>query len=219
MRNIRAVCVVLGCALTSFGTEISGHIRIIGEAGKAESAPVVYAEPLDDRSPVKPGHYQMVQHNKTFSPHVLAVPVGSTMSFPNADPIFHNVFSLSPPTPFDLGLYRAGSSKTLVFAEPAIYRVFCNIHPQMTALLLVLPTSWISQPDAEGTYRMDLPPGHYKLTVWSVCSSPVKLPIVVESDRLNIPEITVDESNFIEVPHKNKYGLDYPSPPQHHRQR
>jgi hypothetical protein len=81
----------------------------------------------------------------------------------------------------------------------------------MTALLLVLPTSWISQPDAEGTYRMDLPPGHYRLTVWSVCSSPVKLPIVVESDRLNIPEITVDESNFIEAPHKNKYGLDYPS--------
>jgi plastocyanin len=193
------------------GSEVSGHIQITGAPAKTESTPIVYAEPLDDHPPVKPGHYQMIQRNKMFVPHQLAVPVGSTVSFPNGDPIFHNVFSISPPAPFDLGLYRAGSSKTLVFTEPAYYRVFCNIHPQMTAMILVLPTSWITEADAAGTYRLDLPPGRYRLTAWSERSAPVSVPIVVEAGRLSVPEISVDESKFVEATHKNKYGQDYPS--------
>ena len=212
MRTIQAVqivCLVGGCALASFGVEISGHIRVIGAREKTPSTVIVYAEALDDHTPVKAGHYQMVQRNKTFLPHVLAVPVGSTVSFANADQIFHNVFSLSPP-PFDLGLYRAGSAKTLVFTEPSTYRVFCNIHPHMKALLLVLPTSSIAEADSQRTYQMDLPPGHYRLTAWSEQSSPVDLPIAVESGRLTVPEVTLDESKSVEAPHKNKYGRNYP---------
>jgi plastocyanin len=214
MKTARAfpgICFVLCYALTASGAEISGHIQFISAPGQGVSTAIVYAEALGDHAPVKPGRYQMIQHNKTFSPHVLAVPVGSTVSFPNADPIFHNVFSMSPSAPFDLGLYRAGMSKTLVFTEPAIYRVFCNIHPQMMAQLLVLPTQWITESDAQGTYRMDLPPGRYRLTAWSERSSPVTVPIAVELDHVTVPNITLDESHFVEVRHKHKYGQDYPN--------
>jgi plastocyanin len=207
-RNIFFFCLWI---LSASGAEVSGHVQVISAVGKTPSTVVVYAEAIGERSPLKPGHFQMMQHNKTFVPHVLAVPVGSTISFPNGDPIFHNVFSLSPIAPFDLGLYRAGSSKSLVFNEPAVYRVFCNIHPQMTALLLVLPTSWITEADEQGAFRLDLPPGHYRLTAWSERSSPVSLPVVVESGPTTLPEVTLDESNYVETQHKNKYGQDYPA--------
>jgi plastocyanin len=210
-QTLPGIWFVLCCALTVSGAEISGHIQFIRAPGQSASTAIIYAETVGDHAPVKPGRYQMTQHNKTFSPHVLAVPVGSTVSFPNADPIFHNVFSMSSPVPFDLGLYRAGMSKTLVFTEPAIYRIFCNIHPQMMAQLLVLPTQWITESDAQGTYRMDLPPGRYRLTAWSERSSPITVPIALESDRVTVPNITLDESHFVEVLHKNKYGQDYPS--------
>ena len=215
IQAVQAVCLIaslsLGCCLTLFGAETSGHVRIVGASGKTESTVIVYAEALDGRSPVKAGRYQMVQRNKTFIPHILAVPAGSTVSFPNSDPIFHNVFSLSPPAPFDLGLYRAGSAKTLVFAEPSIYRVFCNIHSQMMGLILVVPTSWIVEADAQGSYRMDLPDGRYRLTAWTERASPVNLSVTVEAGHLSVPEITLDESKFVEAPHKNKYGQDYPA--------
>jgi plastocyanin len=172
---------------------------------------VVYAEQVGEHEPPKPGHYELKQHSKTFLPHILAVPVGSAVTFPNDDPIFHNVFSLTRPGPFDLGLYRAGDSKTRVFNKPAIYRVFCNIHPQMSALLLVLPTSFIAETDAGGSYRMDLPPGRYRLSAWSEHSEPITEEVSVETAPLSAPELTLDESKFVEMPHKNKYGLDYPA--------
>jgi hypothetical protein len=145
-----------------------------------------------------------------FIPRVLAVPAGSTVGFPNEDLIFHNVFSLSRPRPFDLGLYRAGSSKERVFSEPATYRLFCNIHPQMAAIILVLPTSYITEPDTAGAYRLDLPAGRYRLTAWSERSEPATTEFTVSSGGAMAPELTLDESNFVEVPHKNKYGQDYP---------
>jgi plastocyanin len=192
------------------GTEVRGTIRINGSSGQSLAAVVVYAEALNERVVVRPGQYQIVQKNKTFIPHVLAVPIGSTVTFPNDDPIFHNVFSLSAPTPFDLGLYRAGSAKTLVFAKPAVYRVFCNIHPQMTALLLVLPTNWIAVPDEQGAFRLDLPGGAYRVTAWSERAAPVSASATVGSSAVTIPEMVLDESGFVEAAHKNKFGQDYP---------
>jgi plastocyanin len=211
IKAIQAVCLFALSLLASSGATITGHVHVIAGPSDSKSTVIVYAEALDGRTPPKPGHYQMVQRNKTFIPHVLAVPVGSTVSFPNADPIFHNVFSMSAPAPFDLGLYRAGASKSLLFTEPATYWVFCNIHPQMLAVLLVLPTSWIVEGDSQGSYQMDLPPGRYRLTAWSERSSPVSSTIDVESTSLAAPELTLDESKFVATTHKNKYGQDYPS--------
>lgn len=195
----------------AFGTEVTGHVRLIQGAPRGHSTVIVYAESLEEHVPPKPGHYELQQRGKTFIPHVLAIPVGSSVTFPNEDPIFHNVFSLSRPAPFDLGLYRAGASKTRVFTEPGIYRVFCNIHPQMSALLLVLPTSWITETKADGAYRMDLPPGRYRVTAWSERSQAASVQVDIQSSSCNAPDIVLDESKFVEIPHKNKYGQDYPA--------
>ena len=96
---------------------------------------VVWLEPANGAPAgrIPPHRYVMEQKDKHFKPHVLAIPVGAAVDFPNHDPIFHNVFSLSGPQPFDLGLYRAGESRPRTFTTPGTYRVFCNIHPQMTA--------------------------------------------------------------------------------------
>lgn len=191
------------------GSEVSGHIRVVGPGGPAAATTVVYAESLDGPTPARPGHYRLAQKNKSFVPHILAIPAGSTVDFPNLDPIFHNVFSLSRPGPFDLGLYRAGDSKSHVFPQPATYNVFCNIHPQMSAVILVLPTSFITETDNTGNYRLNLPPGHYRVTAWSEGSKPVAVPVTVSALPVTVSELTLDVQSFQIPPHKNKYGQDY----------
>lgn len=188
--------------------EVSGHVRVTGRSGSAGATTVVYAELVDGKTPVHPIHRKLAQKNKTFVPAFMAIPVGSTVDFPNEDQIFHNIFSLSRPEPFDLGLYRAGASKSRVFSQPASYRVFCNIHPQMTAVILVVPTSWIAEADSSGAYRIDLPPGHYRLTAWSERSQPATTAITVASTSATA-DLSLDESGYVEAPHKNKYGQDY----------
>ncbi|MFL6447975.1 MAG: hypothetical protein ACJ746_09845 [Bryobacteraceae bacterium] len=205
------VSFVLCYKTAAFGTEVSGHIEVRQGSEDRMRVIVVYAEPLGDHEAPKPGHFELKQEGKTFIPHVLAVPVGSSITFPNDDPIFHNVFSMTRPGPFDLGLYRAGDSKTRVFTKPATYRVFCNIHPQMSAVLLVLPTSFIAEANKDGAYRMDVPPGRYRVTAWSERSEPVTEELSVESSPVSAPAMTLDESKYVEMTHKNKYGQDYPA--------
>ena len=192
------------------GAQVSGRVVVTGRGDRSPAVTFVYAEPLGGRAPVRPGHYKLAQQNKSFRPRSLAVPAGSTVDFPNLDPIFHNVFSLSKPGPFDLGLYRAGASRSRVFNEPTVYRVFCNIHPQMTALIAVLPTSFIAEADATGGYRLDLPAGRYRLTAWSERSQPSSAEITVSEAAFSAPDLTLDESKFVELPHKNKFGQEYP---------
>lgn len=196
--------------IPALANDATGHVRVVGRPESARGATIVYAESLDERSPVKPGHFKMTQRNKTFVPHLLVVPVGSTVDFPNDDSIFHNVFSITPPNSFDLGLYRAGASKSRVFEQPATFRVFCNIHPQMSGIILVLPTSLITEADTAGNYRLDLPPGRYRLTAWSELAQPASTEITVSSGPVRVPEVLLDESKYVEAPHKNKFGQDYP---------
>ncbi len=187
---------------------LTGHVRFVGRPAGAAATTIVYAESLDGGR-VQPGKFMLTQKSKSFVPHVLAVPVGSTVSFPNQDAILHNVFSLSRPNPFDLGLYRDGASKDRVFTTPAIYSVFCNIHPQMSATILVVPTSHIAEADAMGNYRLDLPTGRYRITAWSERAQPATIEVVVGAGSQTAPEVMLDESHFVESTHKNKYGQDY----------
>ncbi|MBI4164152.1 MAG: hypothetical protein HY508_00280, partial [Acidobacteria bacterium] len=161
-------------------------------------------------SPPKPGRFKLAQQNKSFHPRILAIPVGSTVDFPKLDPIFHNVFSLTRPASFDLGLYRAGGSKSRVFAEPAIYRVFCNIHPQMTAVILVVPTPYITQREGPGTFQLDLPAGRYRITAWSERAQAASMEVTVAEGAASAPELALDESKYVELAHKNKFGQNYP---------
>src|SRR6185436_6343057 len=105
MKNAIALFALLLSVVPALAATVTGRVRTAGRAPAAGTSIIVYAEPLDGRRP-QPGRFKLSQKNKTFVPRVLAVPVGSTVSFPNADSIFHNVFSLSRPKPFDLGLYK-----------------------------------------------------------------------------------------------------------------
>lgn len=113
------------------------------------------------------GHYTLLQKNRMFIPHLLVVPVGSVVLFPNADPFFHNVFSLFNGKRFDLGLYEAGSTKAVEFSRGGVSYIFCNIHPEMSAVILALSTPYNSIADSLGSFSIrDVPAGDYELHVW-----------------------------------------------------
>ncbi len=194
----------LAASMPLGGTEVSGHVCSPERAGRSELTIVVFAESLEGRTRVSPGRFKMAQRDKTFVPHILAIPVGSTVDFPNEDPIFHNVFSPSWPDRFDLGIYRAGASKSHVFPKPAIYRVFCMIHPEMTAVILVLPTSFITELDASGNYRLSLPPGRFRLTAWSERTEPVTTEVRVSTSPVRVPNLVVGPSVAEQLSRKKK---------------
>jgi plastocyanin len=162
-------------------------------------------------------HPQLIQRNKSFEPHVLVVPVGSVVEFPNRDPFFHNVFSLFEGKRFDLGLYEAGSSRDVRFDKPGISYIFCNIHAEMSAVVMALNTPYYGISDQRGEMVIpNVPPGRYTLRVWYEAALP-------ETLRALAREITVSESastlgilRLTAVPqppgHKNKYGRDYDPP-------
>ena len=115
-----------------------------------------------------PGRAAMDQRDENFVPHVLAVPVGTTVDFPNSDRVFHNVFSLSKANRFDLGRYPRGASRSVRFERPGMVRVFCEIHSHMSAFVLVFAHRFFATTDEQGRYRIEgIPPGTYRVAVWN----------------------------------------------------
>ena len=190
---------------------VSGSVRTLGRPGAVPTASLVYAERIDSAAPRQGERYTLRQKNKTFTPRLLGVPVGSAVDFPNDDTIFHNVFSLSPPQPFDLGQYRGGDSQSRTFTQAGTYRVFCNIHPNMSALIVVVPTPYVAVTGAAGRFVLDLPAGRYRLTALSERAAPASVEVTVESGATQAPPLTLDETAWVAVRHKNKFGKDYPS--------
>jgi hypothetical protein len=159
----------------------------------------------------------MRQQNKRFLPHVLAVPVGASVDFPNFDPIFHSAFSNYSGQTFDVGLYKPGTSKTVQFTRPGIVRVFCNIHPTMSAVIAVLNTPWFAVSGASGDYEIrGVPPGDYQLHVFheraaeDTLNHLVRRITVAQASPQILFPITISETGYIPAPHKDKYGKDYP---------
>jgi plastocyanin len=110
---------------------------------------------------------ELPQRNRRFDPRLLVVPVGSTVSFPNDDPIFHNVFSLSKAKPFDLGYYPAGHTRVVKFNEAGIVQVYCHLHSNMYAVIVVVPNHWYTRPADDGTFSLTgIPPGRYEMVAW-----------------------------------------------------
>lgn len=159
-------------------------------------------------------HYRLVQLNKKFEPGLLVVPVGSVVDFPNLDPWFHNVFSLYRGKRFDLGLYQAGSTRAVHFDRPGPSYLFCNIHPEMTGVVLAVNSDFFAISDKSGHYSMaDVPPGKYVLHVWYENATPESLqllqrPVTIEPETRALPTISV-VVNKPRTDHKNKYGQDY----------
>lgn len=197
---------------------VSGHVVVKHTANsRGNSANVVVSlVPLHGAAtvevPAKP--FRLAQKNKTFEPHLLVIPVGSTVEFPNLDPFFHNVFSLYNGKRFDLGLYEAGGTRSVKFTRPGISYVFCNIHPQMSAVVIAMETPYYAVTGVEGDFSIpDVPAGQYTLRVWYERATAEELAKasreVTVSPSASLPPITITEAVNLPLPHKNKYGRDY----------
>jgi plastocyanin len=171
-------------------------------------------QPLDAR----PRRVYVTQKDKRFTPHIVAVPVGSFVEFPNFDPFFHNAFSNFSGQPFDVGLYAPGTSRKVQFVREGVVRVFCNIHPTMSAVIVVAQTPYMAISAKNGQFSIEnVAPGAYRLRVFHERSSEPTLRalerrITVDESATQLGSLIVSESGYIEVPHKNKYGQDYPPP-------
>jgi len=156
---------------------------------------------------------QLVQRNKSFEPHVLVVPVGSVVEFPNRDPFFHNVFSLFEGKRFDLGLYEAGTTRNVVFDKPGISYIFCNIHSEMSAVVISLITPLYGFADSQGVFRVEnIPNGDYNMHVWIEGQKQSTLDrlarrVRVSGEKSDLGEIHVDHSERQQ--HLNKFGQSY----------
>ena len=163
-------------------------------------------------------HTQMLQKDKRFSPHILPIETGTSVDFPNLDPIFHNAFSNYDGEIFDVALYPPGTSRTVRFDRPGIVRIFCNIHPSMSAIIVVLNTNHFAITGREGRYLLsNVTPGEYQLHFFHERATPETLAkltqnIVVKDDveLLEAATAAISEAGYLPVAHKNKYGQDYP---------
>jgi plastocyanin len=170
---------------------------------------VVWLEGGDGRR--APVQAEISTAEKAFSPHVLVLPVGSTVAFPNHDPFNHNVFSLSEEQPFDLGLYGRGEARSIKLERAGIIRVYCNVHAQMSALLVVRYGPYFTQPSGDGSFLLPaVPPGHYILHAWHERAPEVTRPLEVPAAGLADVALELDARGYRFKPHLNKYGQPYP---------
>jgi hypothetical protein len=161
-------------------------------------------------------HAQLIQHHKSFAKRVLVVTQGASVEFPNEDPIYHNVWSRSPARPFDLGLFKAPQSRTLVFPKVGIVTVFCNIHPQMIATILVVPNTKFAVTGPDGSYRIEnIPPGDWPVYAWVEGAQPIKQQVHFEREgtqqlsfRLTLQRIPIHHLNKEGKPYK-RYPYPY----------
>jgi plastocyanin len=117
-----------------------------------------------DEQPIRA---ELKQQHHRFEPQMLIIPVGSSVSFPNADPIFHNVFSLSSVKKFDLGYYPAGQTRVIKFDAAGVVQVYCHLHPNMYAAIIVVPNRWYVRPAEDGTFSLNgIPAGAYHVVTW-----------------------------------------------------
>lgn len=207
--------VVLAAALFSVSLSAAPVTGSVGFVTKRGQRPVVnetlvWLEPATGKVVRRNAEsVQMTTRNKTIVPHVLAVPVGSTVAFPNEDPISHNLFSLSSGNAFDLGLYRRGAGKSEKFDTPGIVNVYCNVHPNMSAVIHVMSTPYYGFADANGRYAFDVPPGRYRLIAWNEQGGTTETTVDVGATGTSMAALTIDSRNFRAGSHTNKLGKPY----------
>lgn len=208
---------LLIASLASAAT-VTGKVEIIGTKGRPDySNAVISLEPLDRAPDALPMAAKSMAHqNKTFLPHILPVMVGSKVSFPNRDPFFHNAFSNYDGQIFDVGMHSPGSTTNVTFRRAGVARVFCNIHPTMSAVILVLPTPHFAVTDPTGNYRIaGVPPGQYRLRVFHERGQPEALEalersVTIVEEAMVLPPMSISTAGYLPSQHKNKYGKEYP---------
>jgi plastocyanin len=210
---------LLSCA----GAQQSLHARVEltkgGHRLKDSSRAVVWLTPLGTtvETPKQTSIPQLVQKNKSFQPSVIVIPAGGKVEFPNHDPFFHNVFSLFEGKRFDLGLYESGSTRFVQFDKPGISFIFCNIHAEMSAVVIAVATPYYAISDSRGEIAIpEVPPGRYQLQLFHSAVAPDALramtrEITVTAVDTNLGSFALSESD-VTTAHKNKYGRDYDRP-------
>lgn len=226
MRAVRIPCLILALMLLSQtarpqAADADVHARLVmGKTSRAQrtAAAVIWLKPTEDTPPatfVSSQPYTLLQKNRTFKPHLLVVPVGSVVRFPNADPFFHNVFSLFDGKRFDLGLYEAGSTKSVTFSREGVSYIFCNIHPEMSAVILALSTRLFDVADSTGTFKLgNVPAGEYEMHVWvEGIAQPVLNGLTrrvrVISGNTDLGKIELPAGVHPATSHENMYGQPY----------
>jgi plastocyanin len=218
---IIAAVVLSGCAAVAAQEgSVTGRVTV-GQTSPPRSSTVVWLTPAspNGRSLPEPTRRAVLrQKNKAFEPHLLVVTQGSSVEFPNDDPWFHNVFSLFNGKRFDLGLYEAGTSRTVHFDREGVSYIFCNIHPEMSAVVVVLSSDYFATADKQGNFSIpNVPSGRYVMHVWSEnveANSLLALSreVQVGDSARTLGVIHVPAPPAISVTHKNKYGQDYEPP-------
>jgi plastocyanin len=191
---------------------VKGQVELLEKGGRRAkdlSEVVVYVEGVRVRP--SPTRAVMTMKGKNFTPRVVVIPVGGTVEFPNEDPIFHNVFSLSGDNRFDLDLYKRPKSAAFTFQHPGLVHVYCNIHPQMGAVVIVRDNPFFTRAAQDGSFAIpDVPAGKYTLRAWHERAGDVALDLDVPAQGEVTGKITLDGSHYKREAHKNKFGQDYP---------
>jgi plastocyanin len=210
-------------ALHAQQVELKAHAELTRAEHRVKDASevVVWLTPLNAAAPPHPQPAaeipKLVQKDKAFHPSLLVIPVGGKVEFPNNDPFFHNVFSMFEGKRFDLGLYESGTTRVVQFDKPGISFIFCNIHSQMSAVIVTLATPYYAISNARGEINLpSVPPGRYELQVFHSSVAPEALhalsrEITVTAGDTSLGTFSLTESD-IELAHKNKYGRDYDKP-------
>src|SRR5215469_13737488 len=226
MLSMRSV-LVMSLLLASLGSEaqelLKAHVELTRNGHRVNNASkaVIWLTPVGtevEPPRQKPGEIpQLVQRNKSFHPGLVVIPVGGKVEFPNRDPFFHNVFSLFEGKRFDLGLYEGGTTRFVQFDKPGISFIFCNIHAEMSAVVIALTTPYYAVSDARGDLAIPVvPPGRYQLQIFHSGVAPDALratarKITVAPGQTTLGTFPLAESDAT-VAHKNKYGRDYDRP-------
>ncbi len=225
IRIVSLIAVSLTLPRGMQSAQLTGHIDVAQAKGgnySHDDANVAFwltplAGQVEPQSPDRGDvpHAQLIQKDKIFDPHLVVVQVGSWVDFPNHDPFFHNVFSLFNGKRFDLGLYEAGSTRGVRFDRPGICYIFCNIHPQMSAVVVVVDTPYFAISDAKGEVSISrVPSGRYQLYIWEEHCTPKELEsvshqVTIGENDTSLGSIHLRESAEPAAAHLNKYGKPY----------
>lgn len=204
--------VALMAALPAWAGSVTGRVQVLDKAGKPAGDLADTVVWIDDvKVKPRPARATVTMRGKAFIPKVTVVPVGGTVDFPNQDPILHNAFSVSGDNRFDLDLYKRPRSGSWTFQVPGIVRVYCNIHPQMSAIVVVRDNPFYAKAGADGAFRIEgVPAGKHVLKAWHERGGETSTDVVVPAGATEVSaELQLDASTYRRTQHKNKFGKDY----------
>lgn len=221
MKRLVLIAAFLGptAAAVAQANDVTAHITVshAHHTHGDSSNVVLWLTPLSPNTPAPAPPqtaYTLAQRDKEFTPHLLVVPTGSSISFPNQDPFFHNVFSLFNGKRFDLGLYEGHTKRSVRFDREGISYIFCNIHPDMGAVIVSVSTPYFAQSNADGTLTLhNVPAGKYRLNLWAENVPADRLATFTHTVDITgptaLPAMHLDATGNTMTHHTNKFGEPY----------